>query len=147
MTFFPSGLQRPNATDLTLYKNGIMWKRGPFRRFTDPGTKQCVVELMNGFFPQEQLDKDKKACPINVMDKRDTSFIPRTVHSFFPGEGKTVGDSGNPTKVTPASENAAAKPSGKVTSIPPGKDGCQHYSSFFLKVQILCYGWSACSLC
>lgn len=43
----------PEPVQLTVYANGILMFDGPFRPYTDPATRRCVHDLMDGYFPSE----------------------------------------------------------------------------------------------
>ena len=43
----------PESVQLTIYANGILMFEGPFRPYTDPSTRQCVQDLLDGYFPSE----------------------------------------------------------------------------------------------
>ena len=43
----------PEPVQLTIYANGILMFDGPFRPYTEPRTRQCLQDLLDGYFPSE----------------------------------------------------------------------------------------------
>ncbi|KAJ8289312.1 hypothetical protein COCON_G00019710 [Conger conger] len=82
--------QRPSIP-LTLYSNGIVLFHGPFRPYHDPSTQQCMLDLMDGYFPSELQEQFPDGVPFQVTDRREEEFKERPVGAEFPGEGKAVG--------------------------------------------------------
>ncbi|XP_053560739.1 UBX domain-containing protein 11 isoform X2 [Bombina bombina] len=86
-------LKNPEAIPLTLYRNGIIMFRGPFRSYHDPSTQQCLKDIMDGFFPSELQSHFPDGVTFQVTDKRDMVFRERQPWNEFPGHGQTVGSS------------------------------------------------------
>ena len=59
----------PDPIPLTLYANGIIMFRGPFRPFTDHSTQLCVRDLMDGYFPSELQSRYPDGVPIAVRNQ------------------------------------------------------------------------------
>ena len=57
----------PDPVQLTLYANGILMFEGPFRPFTDPSTRACVQDIMDGYFPGELQKKYPDGVPFIVI--------------------------------------------------------------------------------
>lgn len=118
-------LQDSHSVPLALYKNGLMWWRGPFRPFDDEATLACVADLENGRFPQELLAQYPDGCHVAVTDLRDTTFCVDQRKEAFPGEGHTIGQSpGAPPPSGARSSRISTSDKSsqeKVTSVPPGK--------------------------
>ena len=51
-----------DAIPLIFHKNGVVMFQGPFRPFSDPTTRQCVQDLMDGYYPSE-LQSTWMECP------------------------------------------------------------------------------------
>lgn len=51
----------PDPVQLTIYANGILMFDGPFRPYTELSTRQCVQDLMDGYFPSELQSRYKKS--------------------------------------------------------------------------------------
>ncbi|CAH2221627.1 UBX domain-containing 11 isoform X1 [Pelobates cultripes] len=81
----------PKPVQLTLYSNGIIMFNGPFRSYQEASTKQCLQDIMDGYFPAELQSRFPDGIPFQVTDKRNVVF--REHHSWeeFPGHGQTVG--------------------------------------------------------
>ncbi|XP_041648951.1 UBX domain-containing protein 11 [Cheilinus undulatus] len=62
---------------LSLYKNGIVMFNGPFRSYQEQSTKQCMQDLMDGYFPSELQDRFPDGVPFEVHDRRDKEFSSR----------------------------------------------------------------------
>jgi hypothetical protein len=68
MHFSLSLLQPADAIPLTLYKNGIVMFQGPFRSFSDPSTRQCVQDLVDGYYPAELQSRYPEGVPFQLTD-------------------------------------------------------------------------------
>ncbi|KAJ8340792.1 hypothetical protein SKAU_G00330830 [Synaphobranchus kaupii] len=76
---------------LSLFSNGILMFDGPFRPYQDPSTQQCMLDLMDGYFPSELQERFPDGVPFQVNDRREEPFKVRHVGAEFPGVGKAVG--------------------------------------------------------
>ena len=56
----------PDPIQLTLYANGILMFEGPFRPFTEPSTRSCVQDIMDGYFPGELQERYPDGVPFIV---------------------------------------------------------------------------------
>lgn len=68
-------LTRKQAVPLQLYANGILMFGGPFRPFSDPGTRLCVKDLQDGYFPSEMQKDYPDGIVFDVQDKRSCRYI------------------------------------------------------------------------
>ncbi|XP_035263055.1 UBX domain-containing protein 11 isoform X2 [Anguilla anguilla] len=84
-------LARRSPIPLSLFRNGIIMFDGPFRPYHDPSTQQCMLDLMDGYFPSELQERFPDGVPFQVNDRREEEFKERHVGAKFPGEGKSVG--------------------------------------------------------
>ena len=51
---------------LTLYANGILMFRGPFRPYSDLETQNCMLDLLDGYFPTELQNRYPDGVPFDV---------------------------------------------------------------------------------
>ncbi|KAM4700622.1 UBX domain-containing protein 11 isoform 2-T2 [Discoglossus pictus] len=84
-------LRTPEPIPLTLYNNGIIMFKGPFRSYQEPSTQQCLRDIMDGFFPSELQSRFPDGVTFQVTDKRNVFFQERQLWDEFPGPGQTVG--------------------------------------------------------
>ena len=56
----------PDTVPLTLYSNGIVLYRGPFRPFVDKETQACMQDIMDGYFPTELQTRYPDGIPFFV---------------------------------------------------------------------------------
>ncbi|XP_071113970.1 UBX domain-containing protein 11-like [Haliotis cracherodii] len=116
---------------LTLYANGIMLFKGPFRPFSDPETQLCVKDLTDGYFPSELQNRYPEGVPFKVTDLRKVSFHDKRREDLFTGAGQMLGGDTKPSRLVPSnldkavqhhdlSSNASSEFSGEVTSQLPG---------------------------
>ncbi|XP_018426572.1 PREDICTED: UBX domain-containing protein 11 [Nanorana parkeri] len=84
-------LKPPDPILLTLYKNGIIMFQGPFRSYEDPSTRQCLKDIMDGYFPSELQTRFPEGVTFQVKDLRDVVFRERRSWDEFPGAGQTIG--------------------------------------------------------
>ena len=64
---FPS--QQPlDPIPLTLYQNGLAMHSGPFRPYSDPLTRQFVIDLQDGYFPSELKHRYPEGIPFQVRE-------------------------------------------------------------------------------
>ena len=52
----------PEPVQLTIYANGILMFDGPFRPYTEPTTRQCVQDFLDGYFPSELQHRWGQCC-------------------------------------------------------------------------------------
>ncbi|XP_059142234.1 UBX domain-containing protein 11-like isoform X2 [Physella acuta] len=90
----------PDPVQLTIYANGILMYDGPFRPYTDPTTRQCVQDLLDGYFPTELQKRYPDGVPFVVTDLRGTYFQPKKHLLAFAGEGQTLGDKSSESVIT-----------------------------------------------
>ncbi|XP_028834987.1 UBX domain-containing protein 11 isoform X2 [Denticeps clupeoides] len=64
-------LARRSPVPLWLYRNGIVMFNGPFRSYEDSNTQQCMLDLMDGYFPSELQERFPEGVPIQVHDRRE----------------------------------------------------------------------------
>ncbi|XP_068614740.1 UBX domain-containing protein 11 [Brachionichthys hirsutus] len=79
-------LAKKNPIGLSLYRNGIVMFDGPFRSYQEQSARQCMQDLMDGYFPAELQERFPDRVPFEVYDRRDKEF-----HQEFPGEGRILG--------------------------------------------------------
>ncbi|KAM5181874.1 UBX domain-containing protein 11 [Mantella aurantiaca] len=84
-------LKPPDPISLTLYKNGFIMFQGPFRSYQDPSTRQCLKDIMDGYFPSELQGRFPDGVTFQVKDLRDVVFRERRSWDEFPGTGQTIG--------------------------------------------------------
>ena len=125
ITFSHSLLQPIDAIPLILYKNGIVMFQGPFRPFSDPTTRQCVQDLMDGYYPAELQSRYPEGVPFQLTDSRDVTFKPREYTNIFPGSGRQLGGEKGPSKLVPSGAHLRQIGRGecaeeKETSVLPG---------------------------
>ncbi|XP_066573757.1 UBX domain-containing protein 11 [Amia ocellicauda] len=84
-------LARSSAIPLSLFRNGIVMFEGPFRPYEEPHTRQCVQDLMDGYFPSELQTRFPDGVPFEVRDRRDEVYRQSRRWEEFPGEGRMVG--------------------------------------------------------
>ncbi|KAF0686788.1 Aste57867_21451 [Aphanomyces stellatus] len=97
-------LQPKAAMPLTLFRDGLMLCRGPFRPFEAPHTRAFVKDLLDGFFPFELKERHPDGVLFDVLDKRDqchaaaAASAGRSGGQSINGQAKTRGlaDIGNP---------------------------------------------------
>ena len=99
--------------------------QGPFRPFSDPTTRQCVQDLMDGYYPSELQSRYPEGVPFRLTDSRDITFKPREYANIFPGSGRQLGGERGPSKLLPS--GAQLRQNGRVeqtaekeTSLLPG---------------------------
>lgn len=102
-------LKMPDPIQLTLYANGILLFSGPFRPFTEPLTRQCVQDLMDGYFPSELQARYPDGIPFAVTDKRDVYFKEKNQlkADAFRGTGQVLGGDTKPSRLVPSNLDKA----------------------------------------
>ncbi|XP_071993164.1 UBX domain-containing protein 11 [Engystomops pustulosus] len=94
-------LRPPEPVPLTLYKNGIIMFQGPFRSYQEPSTQQCLMDIMDGYFPSELQTRFPDGVTFKVNDMRNVAFRERRPWDQFPGHGQSVGCAeGNATETS-----------------------------------------------
>jgi hypothetical protein len=75
---------------LTMYKNGLMIKRGPFRPAGSDSFNTFLGDIMDGYFPGEFRESSPDGVLLDLTDKRDELFIDNssTESSYRHGEMK-----------------------------------------------------------
>ncbi|GFS13966.1 UBX domain-containing protein 11-like [Elysia marginata] len=91
----------PESVQLTIYANGILMFDGPFRPYTEPTTRQCVQDLLDGYFPSELQHRYPDGVPFVVTDLRGTFYQSKTRSLAFTGEGQTLGGETGPSRLIP----------------------------------------------
>uniref|UniRef100_A0A8C6ZBR6 UBX domain-containing protein 11 n=1 Tax=Nothoprocta perdicaria TaxID=30464 RepID=A0A8C6ZBR6_NOTPE len=86
-------LRQPQSLPLTLYQDGIVMGKGPFRPYEEPSTQQYLQDIMDGYFPSELQPHYPNGIPLQVTDKRDVVFREKRLPGSFPGPGQVVGHS------------------------------------------------------
>ena len=98
--------------------------QGPFRPFSDPTTRQCVQDLMDGYYPSELQSRYPDGVPFQLTDSRDVTFKPKEYADIFPGSGRQLGGEKGPSKLLPSGthlrQNGRGAPAEKETSVLPG---------------------------
>ncbi|XP_053313118.1 UBX domain-containing protein 11 isoform X2 [Spea bombifrons] len=84
-------LRSPEPVPLTLYKNGIIMFKGPFRSYRETTTQQCLKDIMDGYFPSELQQRFPDGVPFQVTDKRNVVFRERSFWDEFSEPGQIVG--------------------------------------------------------
>ncbi|XP_052831493.1 UBX domain-containing protein 11 isoform X2 [Octopus bimaculoides] len=80
-------LKYTESAALTLYKNGIFLLNGPFRPLSDPATRRCLYDIMEGYFPSELQSTYPEGIPLKVIDNRNVEYTIQPL-SAFPGIGQ-----------------------------------------------------------
>ncbi len=73
---------------LTLYQNGLLLFKGPFRPYSHPSTQELLADLCEGYFPSELQSSYPNGVPIECQDLRGTVYT----QPSFPGGGEMVGE-------------------------------------------------------
>ena len=60
---------------VTLYRNGLMVKRGPFRPITSSSYKEFVRDILDGFFPNEFREMYPDGVIFDLKDNRHIDYI------------------------------------------------------------------------
>ncbi|CAG6015791.1 unnamed protein product [Menidia menidia] len=84
-------LAKKEPVQLRLYSNGVVMFDGPFRSFQEDSARQCMQDLMDGYFPSELQQRFPDGVPFQVHDLRHQEFTARLPAGAFPGEGQAVG--------------------------------------------------------
>ncbi|XP_039770319.1 UBX domain-containing protein 11 [Ornithorhynchus anatinus] len=97
-------LKLPEPLPLTLYGNGIVMCRGPFRAYSEPSTQKCLRDILDGFFPSELQTRYPDGVPFQVSDRRGVLFLEKHPTVAFSGPGHVVGaqDAPEETSQVPA---------------------------------------------
>ncbi|GFN91070.1 ubx domain-containing protein 11-like [Plakobranchus ocellatus] len=93
--------EMPEPVQLTIYANGILMFDGPFRPYTEPSTRQCVQDFLDGYFPSELQHRYPDGVPFVVTDLRGTFYQMRAGPLAFTGEGQTLGGETGPSRLIP----------------------------------------------
>lgn len=91
----------PEPVQLTIFANGILMFDGPFRPYTEPTTRQCVQDFLDGYFPSELQHRYPDGVPFVVTDLRGTFYQSKSGHLAFTGEGQTLGGDTGPSRLIP----------------------------------------------
>jgi hypothetical protein len=67
--------QRLEHIPLTLYKDGIMIKRGPFREMGSDSFNSFVGDVLDGYFPSEFRGENPDGVILKLTDKRNELFL------------------------------------------------------------------------
>lgn len=97
--------------------------QGPFRPFSDPHTRQCIQDLLDGYYPSELQSRYPDGVPFQLTDHRDVTFKPREYSDVFPGSGHQLGGDKGPSKLLPSGVELRHGSVGcheKETSVLPG---------------------------
>ncbi|ETW00033.1 hypothetical protein H310_07469 [Aphanomyces invadans] len=70
----PITLCDQDSLPLTLFKDGIMVLRGPFRPFHEPHATEFIQDILDGFSPLEFQDRYPDGVVFNMLDKRHEYF-------------------------------------------------------------------------
>jgi hypothetical protein len=81
-------LRVPDPLPLTLFRDGFMLRRGPFRTYADASSQAFFRDVLDGFFPSELRDEFPEGV---VFDVRD-----RTAKAEAAADGADGGGSGAP---------------------------------------------------
>ncbi|MFT7816366.1 UBX domain-containing protein 11 isoform X1 [Arapaima gigas] len=84
-------LARRPPIPLVLYSNGIIMFDGPFRPYEEPSAQQCILDLMDGYFPSELQARFPDGIAFQVSDRRHEVFQEKPQWAVFPGKGRAVG--------------------------------------------------------
>ncbi|TPX41524.1 hypothetical protein SeMB42_g05541 [Synchytrium endobioticum] len=76
---------------LSIYRNGLALRSGPFRPFTDKSTKMFMRDLLDGYFPFELKDQFPDGVPFDLRDYHTTFFDDTPKYVPFSGTGHVVG--------------------------------------------------------
>ncbi|CAI9738350.1 domain-containing 11-like [Octopus vulgaris] len=89
-------LKYTEPATMTLYKNGIFLLNGPFRSLSDPATRRCLYDIMEGYFPSELQSTYPEGIPLKVIDNRNIEYTMQP-SSAFPGIGQLLNGTKNDT--------------------------------------------------
>ncbi|KAL8607707.1 hypothetical protein ACOMHN_039381 [Nucella lapillus] len=92
---------------VTFYANGLTLAGGPFRPYSDPVTRLCVLDFLDGYFPSELQSRYPEGVSFSVSDKRQVVFQPDGGSGVFKGVGNTLGVSPALTQVSPKEGTSA----------------------------------------
>ncbi|XP_005108241.1 UBX domain-containing protein 11 [Aplysia californica] len=109
----------PESVQLTIYANGMLMFDGPFRPYTEPTTRQCIRDILDGYFPSELQSRYPDGVPFVVTDLRNTYFQPKVSLLAFTGEGQTLGGETKPSRLIPSNYS---DPTRKMAMPQPGVD-------------------------
>lgn len=90
---------------LSIYANGLMIRRGPFRSYQQDSTREFIHDVLDGYFPSEFKTEYPDGVIFDLNDKRNVTY-----QHAFTGDGKRVGrfkslaDLGNPELKLSANE-------------------------------------------
>jgi len=71
---------------LSVYKDGLLIRRGPFRSFTDANTQGFVRDVLDGYFPAEFREQYPDGIIFDVVDKRNLEYLKASKLSDGSGE-------------------------------------------------------------
>eukprot|EP01138_Halocafeteria_seosinensis_P005025 gb/GECG01005138.1/.p1 GENE.gb/GECG01005138.1/~~gb/GECG01005138.1/.p1 ORF type:complete len:570 (+),score=103.94 gb/GECG01005138.1/:1-1710(+) len=108
-------LGETDTLPLTLYKDGFMLRRGPFRQYDTESAEAFFTDVMDGYFPYELKDEFPEGVVFKLFDKSDKKFeetgdkaVNKCQFSAFNGEGQRLGGE---SAQRPASGNYRDAPS------------------------------------
>ena len=64
----------PPSEKITVFRNGLMVREGPFRPFSATSARQVVRDICDGFFPTEFKERYPAGVPLDVRDRRHDMF-------------------------------------------------------------------------
>ena len=64
----------PPSEKITVFRNGLMVREGPFRPFSATSAQQVVRDICDGFFPTEFKERYPAGVPLDVRDRRHDVF-------------------------------------------------------------------------
>lgn len=67
-------LRQPDAVPLAIYRNGILFKSGPFRAFTQDSARAFIQDIMDGYFPEELKDYYPDGVVFELRDHHEEYF-------------------------------------------------------------------------
>ena len=64
----------PPSERISVFRNGLMVRAGPFRPFAAASAQQFVRDICDGFFPTEFKERYPAGVPLDVRDRRHDMF-------------------------------------------------------------------------
>jgi hypothetical protein len=65
----------PEGLPLTVYKDGLFLRRGPFRAWGGKHTQVFVCDVLDGYFPAEFKDEFPEGVVLKITDKSSLSYV------------------------------------------------------------------------
>jgi hypothetical protein len=85
-------LKIPDGIPFTVFKNGFMLRRGPFRPYSDAPNQAFVADILDGYFPLEFKEEFPDGVIFDLRDRSNDVYSAETFNAFS-GAGVAVGES------------------------------------------------------